>query len=67
MVNRNAARRFILFIDEVYNHKVKLFISAERDINNLFVIKTSGESYDEEFALERCKSRLIEIQSHEYA
>lgn len=61
MGNRNAARRFILLIDEMYNHKTKLFCSAERDLMNLFVVKNSGENYDEEFALERCRSRLKEM------
>jgi protein AFG1 len=61
MANRNAARRFILLIDEMYNHKTKLYCSAERDLMNLFVVKNTGESYDEEFALERCRSRLKEM------
>lgn len=29
-------RRLILFIDELYNHNVKLYCSAERDINGIF-------------------------------
>lgn len=66
MSNRNAARRFILLIDEMYNHKTKLYCSAERDLMNLFVVKNKEESYDEEFALERCRSRLKEMQSKEY-
>ncbi|CAD8118461.1 unnamed protein product [Paramecium sonneborni] len=66
MSNRNAARRFILLIDEMYNHKTKLYCSAERDLMNLFIVKNKGDQYDEEFALERCRSRLKEMQSKEY-
>lgn len=43
MSNRNAARRFILLIDEMYNHKTKLYCSAERDLMNLFVVKNKEE------------------------
>lgn len=43
MQNRNAARRFILLIDEIYNHKVKLYCTAERDLMNLFLVKKNGE------------------------
>ncbi len=56
----------LIQIDEIYNHKVKLFISAEKDLMNLFQVKTGGESYDEEFALDRCRSRINEMQSQEY-
>ena len=34
--NKNAMRRLILFIDELYNNNVKLYCSAERDINGIF-------------------------------
>lgn len=69
MQNKNVARRFILLvsfleyfkIDEIYNHNVKLYCSAQHDLQNLFVYKKSGETHDEEFALERCKSRLFEM------
>jgi predicted ATPase len=74
MNNRNAARRFILLvpffqsiqIDEIYNHHVKLYVTAQTDLMSLFVVKTGNESYDEEFALERCRSRLYEMQTKEY-
>ena len=36
MNNKNAMRRLILFIDELYNHNVKLYCSAERDIDGIF-------------------------------
>ncbi len=53
-------------MDEIYNHKVKLYISAEEPLSNLFVITKEDGPSDEMFALDRCKSRLIEMQSMHY-
>lgn len=33
---------------------------------NLFVTRPGNESFDEEFALGRCKSRLHEMQTKDY-
>eukprot|EP01017_Pseudomicrothorax_dubius_P041471 TRINITY_DN6638_c0_g4_i2.p1 TRINITY_DN6638_c0_g4~~TRINITY_DN6638_c0_g4_i2.p1 ORF type:complete len:314 (+),score=76.33 TRINITY_DN6638_c0_g4_i2:544-1485(+) len=62
--DRNLVRRFILMIDEMYQHKVKLYITAARDLNNLFV--RTGAGTDEEFAVDRAISRLVEMQSKRY-
>lgn len=65
--DRNVARRFILLIDEMYNNKTKLFCTAQVDISNLFRIdETQDSKTDEYFALKRCLSRLIEMQSKSY-
>jgi len=64
--NKNLARRFILLVDELYNHKVKLYISATESLNELFKIDKEDGPSDEMFALDRCKSRLIEMQSKRY-
>lgn len=64
--NRNLARRFILLVDELYNHKVKLYISSSEPLNNLFKISLEDGPSDEMFALDRCKSRLAEMQSKHY-
>jgi cell division protein ZapE len=56
----DAARRFIALVDEFYDHNVKLLISAETPIENVY----SGERLAFEF--ERTRSRLIEMQSHDY-
>jgi cell division protein ZapE len=58
--NENAARRFISLVDEFYDHGVKLIISAEAEISELY----QGDRLRFEF--ERTESRLIEMQSREY-
>ncbi|MCR9497545.1 cell division protein ZapE [Vibrio alginolyticus] len=56
----DAARRFIALVDEFYERNVKLIISAEVPMENLY---TEGQL---EFEFKRCLSRLTEMQSHEY-
>ena len=56
----NAARRFISLVDEFYDHNVKLILSAEVAIFDLY----AGERLKFEF--QRTESRLQEMQSHEY-
>jgi cell division protein ZapE len=58
---RNAeARRFISLVDELYDRRVKLIISADVEVENLY----QGNSLDFEF--ERTQSRLLEMQSIQY-
>ena len=56
----DATRRFINLVDEFYDSGVKLIISAEVSIYDLY---TEGRL---EFEIERTKSRLLEMQSTEY-
>lgn len=56
----NAARRFIALVDEFYDRRVKLIISAAVPILELY----AGEKLRFEF--ERTQSRLIEMQSEAY-
>jgi len=56
----DAARRFIALVDEFYERKVKLIISAEVAMENLY---THGGLA---FEFKRCLSRLQEMQSHDY-
>ena len=58
--NEDKARRFVVLIDELYDRKVKLIISAEVEITDIY----KGERLKFEF--ERTKSRLIEMQSVDY-
>ncbi|MCW8330463.1 AFG1 family ATPase [Photobacterium sp. SDRW27] len=56
----DAARRFIAMVDEFYERNVKLIMSAQTDLNQLY---QDGRL---EFEFKRCCSRLIEMQSHDY-
>jgi len=56
----NQARRLIALVDEFYDRRVKLILSAAAPVDLLYV----GERLDFEF--ERTVSRLIEMQSTDY-
>jgi len=56
----DQARRFISLIDEFYDRRVKLILSADVDVQNLY----SGTRLSFEF--DRVVSRLTEMQSTEY-
>lgn len=56
----DQARRFVSLVDELYDRRVKLILAAAVPISDLY----QGESLVFEF--ERTRSRLLEMQSHEY-
>lgn len=56
----NQARRFIALIDEFYDRKVKLILSAAVPLDELY----AGRQLVQVF--ERTQSRLNEMQSHDY-
>ncbi len=56
----DQARRFINLVDEFYDRNVKLIVSAEASIVELY----AGGRLSFEF--ERTQSRLLEMQSHDY-
>ena len=58
--NEDKARRFIVLIDELYDRRVKLIISADVAIIDIY----KGDRLKFEF--DRTKSRLIEMQSLDY-
>ncbi|MEO0328995.1 MAG: cell division protein ZapE [Pseudomonadota bacterium] len=60
--DQNAAKRFILLIDTLYDNHIRAVISAEAEPEGLY-IATSGT---EAFEFKRTISRLHEMQSVEY-
>ena len=63
---RDILRRFILLIDQLYYFQRKVIIEADYSLEELFKRPESKTAYDEEFAFERCVSRLKEMQTREY-
>ena len=58
--NEDIARRFINLVDEFYDRSIKLIISAQVPLKDLYV----GNRLQFEF--QRTLSRLLEMQSHEF-
>ena len=56
----NEARRFIALVDEFYDRRVNLIVSAAESIGRIY----TGTRLSREF--ERTRSRLLEMQSMEY-
>jgi len=56
----NAARRFMILVDEFYDRGVKLLLSAQVPVESLYTgTRLAGE-------FERTTSRLTEMQTHHY-
>lgn len=58
--NDDAARRFLALVDEFYERRVKLILSAAVPLEEIY---TDGKL---KFEYQRCISRLQEMQSQEY-
>lgn len=58
--SENEARRFIALVDELYDRRVNLIVSAADSIGRIY----TGQRLRHEF--ERTRSRLLEMQSVEY-
>ena len=56
----DQARRFISLVDEFYDRRVKLILSADVDVQGLYTGKRLSFEFD------RTVSRLVEMQSTEY-
>ncbi len=59
---RNEAKRFIILIDALYDHHVKLVASAEAEANALYRADEGREAFE----FDRTVSRLIEMRSTDY-
>jgi cell division protein ZapE len=65
----DAARRFTWLVDEFYDRRVKLVVSAETPVNELFAVAATGDAFVRNLNasfVDRSVSRLIEMQTHEY-
>jgi len=60
--DQNAAKRFILLIDTLYDNHIRIVVLAHANPDGLYLAKSGTESF--EFA--RTASRLMEMQSVEY-
>jgi len=63
--NRNEATRFMTLIDSLYEHKVKLFVTADATPERLYN-NDNRENDTGAFEFDRTVSRLTEMQSKDY-
>ncbi|KRE16984.1 ATPase [Bosea sp. Root381] len=59
---RNETKRFIILIDALYEHHVKLVASAEAEPHELYQARSGREAFE----FDRTVSRLIEMRSDAY-
>ncbi|PBB81669.1 cell division protein ZapE [Mesorhizobium sp. WSM3879] len=59
---RNEAKRFILLIDTLYDHHMRLVVSAAAPPEGLYTARRGTEVFE----FERTASRLIEMQSRDW-
>jgi cell division protein ZapE len=59
---RNEAKRFINLVDALYDHSVRLFISAESAPDHILLEKRGTEGFE----FDRTVSRLYEMRSPDY-
>ncbi|MBX8801426.1 cell division protein ZapE [Ochrobactrum sp. MR28] len=59
---RNEAKRFILLVDTLYDHRARAVISAAASPDQLYIASSGTEAFE----FDRTASRLFEMQSAEY-
>ncbi|AVA23277.1 cell division protein ZapE [Rhizobium sp. CB3171] len=59
---RNQTKRFIILIDTLYDHAIRLYVSAEAMPEELLIEKRGTEGFE----FDRTASRLFEMRSTEY-
>jgi cell division protein ZapE len=57
---RNEARRFMMLVDALYEHRCNLLIAADAPPERLYTGQDGG------FEFQRTVSRLMEMQSKDY-
>lgn len=65
----DVARRFTWLVDEFYDRRVKLVVTAEAPAHELFDVADSGDAFMRNLNasfVDRTVSRLIEMQTHDY-
>lgn len=60
---RNEAKRFILLVDTLYDHRIRLFLSAAAVPEGLYRAASGTEAFE----FQRTASRLHEMQSRDWA
>jgi predicted ATPase len=63
MVQEKLARRFIIFVDAMYEQNVKLIIHAASKADDTFPVDLQNQVIDEVFAFDRTRSKLEEMAS----
>ena len=59
-MNNDVCKRFITLVDEFYDRHVKLIVSAASELEALYCGNKLAQAF------RRTKSRLVEMQTHEY-
>ena len=62
----NVVRRFIVFVDAMYESRVKLILHCETNPSGIFKVDLDNQFCDEAFAFDRTRSRLEEMGSDDY-
>lgn len=64
---RNTANRLIKLFDEAYYRNVKVYIEGTVGLDELITpLPEKDATVEEDFAMIRCKSRLMEFQTKKY-